>query len=203
MTTARHDRVGSVMDRRVFFKTGARKAAQVAYHVAGERAAQRAKHWIRPPFALPEVDFLISCSRCDACIEACPHQVLFPLAARLGATVMGTPAMDLLNRACRLCEDWPCVAACEPGTLELPEAEEEPLPRLAHAAIDKDSCLPYSGPECGACAHACPVTDALQWQGGVKPVIDVGRCTGCAMCREACIVSPKAVAITSLGGKEQ
>ena len=67
-----------------------------------------------PPFAVDELDFLLACTRCDKCIEACPHDVLFKLPARTGLQAAGTPAMDLLNRGCHLCRDWPCVAACEP-----------------------------------------------------------------------------------------
>jgi len=63
------------------------------------------------------------------------------------------------------------------------------------ASIDERSCLPYLGPECGACADSCPVAGALQWPDGRKPVIDQDLCAGCALCREACIVDPKAVGI--------
>ncbi len=185
------------MERREFFTLGARKAARLAYRVAGEGAARRAAHWIRPPFAAPEIDFLLACTRCDACIEACPQDVLFALPARLGLQVGGTPAMDLLNRGCHLCADWPCVAACDTGALVRAEADEAPPP-LAVARIDEGACLPYAGPECGACAASCPVPGAMIWRAGGKPVIDPGRCVGCGMCREACIVEPKAVTIASL-----
>ncbi len=105
------------MKRRDFFKLGARKAAQVAYKVANDRATSRARNWIRPPFAVAELDFLIACTRCDQCIAACPHDVLFALPARLGIQVAGTPAMDLLVKGCQMCEGWPCVTACEPVAL--------------------------------------------------------------------------------------
>ena len=56
----------------------------------------------------------------------------------------------------------------------------------------------YNGPECGACAHVCPVPGALSWEGGLRPVIDQSICTGCALCREACITNPKSVDIRAL-----
>ncbi len=185
------------MKRREFFKLGARKAAHVAYKTASARAAKRARNWIRPPFALDELDFLIACTRCDQCIEACPHDVLFTLPVRLGIEVAGTPAMDLLAKGCHMCDGWPCVSACEPAALAAPEPKA-PRPKLARASIVTESCLPYSGPECGACAHACPVPGALEWVGGTKPVINQDLCTGCALCRQACIVEPKAIAIAAL-----
>lgn len=111
--------------------------------------------------------------------------------------MVGTPALDLSHRGCHLCEDWPCVAVCEPGALVLPQEPEPAPPRLAAARIDTNSCLPYAGPECGACAHACPVPGALTWQ-GPKPSIDPEVCTGCALCREACITEPKSITIATL-----
>ncbi len=65
------------MDRRDFFRTGVRKTAEIAYRVASERAARRAGNWIRPPFAVDELDFLLACTRCDACVEACPVDACF------------------------------------------------------------------------------------------------------------------------------
>lgn len=189
------------MKRRDFFKLGARKAAQMASHVASEKFAVRAENWLRPPFAQEELRFLLACTRCDKCIEACTYDVLFKLPARLGAQVADTPAMDLLNRGCHMCSDWPCVSACEPGALAIPDRQNEMPPqpaKFARIRIDRDACLPYSGPECGACAHACPIEGALQWEGGVRPFIDSERCTGCALCREACIVDPKAIKVSPL-----
>jgi Fe-S-cluster-containing dehydrogenase component len=47
-------------------------------------------------------------------------------------------------------------------------------------------------------AHSCPVPGALEWEGGIRPVINDTLCTGCALCRGACIVAPKAIPISSL-----
>ena len=189
------------MKRRDLFKLGARKAAQIASRVASEKFAMRAENWLRPPFAQQELQFLLACTRCDKCIEACPYDVLFKLPAHLGRQVTDTPALDLLKRGCHMCGDWPCVRACEPGALAFPDQDDgtPPAPvRLARVWIDTTTCLPYSGPECGACAHACPVEGALEWEGGVRPVVNDERCTGCALCREACIVDPKAIKVSPI-----
>jgi ferredoxin-type protein NapG len=188
------------MDRRDFFRRGFGQAAEAAVKAVDKRVADKAKHWIRPPFALPELDFLLACTRCNACIEACPHDVLFPLAARLGADVVKTPAMDLLSKGCHLCEDWPCVSACEAKALVLSEPDDKGnivVKPFAVAEINVDRCLPYSGPECGACGYVCPVEGALVFE-NEKPIINIDDCVGCALCREACIVEDKAINITSL-----
>ncbi len=193
--------IDDTMKRRELFKLGAQKTAKVAFELAGEKAARRAGNWLRPPFAVKELDFLIDCTRCDKCIEACAPGVLFKLPARHGLQVAGTPAMDLLHRGCHLCDDWPCVNACEPGVLKLPETDEDSaqpaLPKLARVRINPEACLPYLGPECGACADSCPVPGALEWR-GTKPIINPEPCTGCALCREACIVEPKAVDVSAI-----
>jgi len=188
--------------RRAFFTRGARKAAELAVQQADAKVVARAGRWVRPPYALDELPFLLACTRCGDCIEACPHHVVFPLSTRLGAQVAGTPAMDLLTKGCHLCEDWPCVGACEPGALSLPppsadEAQDSPpQPRLAVVEIDTGTCLPYLGPECGGCAHSCPVEGALLWE-RERPRIDPDHCTGCALCRAACILAPKAITVRS------
>jgi ferredoxin-type protein NapG len=190
----------TAMKRREFFRLGVRKAAEITAQVAYARVSSRAEGWIRPPFAANEPEFLARCTRCDKCIEACPHGVLFALSADLGHRAAATPAMDLLKRGCHMCADWPCVGACEPDALRLPDPGEGPPPspaKFAEVRIDTETCLPYLGPECGACADSCPVPGALSWQDGLRPVIDEEICTGCALCRQACILDPKAIKISA------
>ncbi len=191
------------MDRRQFFRRALHKGAEVATKAADHHASGRARHWFRPPYAVNELEFLLACTRCGACSEACPHHVIFPLPARLGTQVVGTPALDLLNKPCRLCDDWPCVTACEPGALAYPPVDEQestadaaptPLPKLAKVKIDPARCLPYAGPECGACRGSCPLPDILVWL-REQPRIDPERCIGCGACRAACIATPNAVLI--------
>ncbi len=183
------------IDRREFLRRGLHKVTEQVMDAAESRVVERARHWIRPPYAIPELEFLLACTRCDACREACPHQVIFPLPARLGMDVAATPALDLLNRGCHLCVDWPCVTVCEPHALRHPEPTDDlpvPLPRFAQMTIDVNQCLPYLGPECGACEGVCPVPGALVWE-RERPVIDMAICAGCGLCREACILEPKAI----------
>jgi len=188
------------MDRRAFFRRAVSKATETVVKEVDDKVKAEAVHWIRPPYALEELEFLLSCTRCGECVSACPHQVIFPLESRLGAKVVNTPALDLLNKACHLCADWPCVNVCEPQALKFPEIDEDTelaLPVLAKATINTATCLPYSGPECGACQGSCPVDGALVWE-MEKPSIIAQKCVGCGLCREACIVEPKAVELLSV-----
>lgn len=177
------------MKRREFFRLGANKIAKAATQQLADTAARRAKRWFRPPYAKAELDFLLACDRCGKCIDACSFGVLFPLPARLGFDVAQTPAMDLVNKGCQLCDDWPCVTACAPNALII---EDDNLPVLAKAHIDQRECLPYNGPECGACQQTCPLPDTLIFD-GIKPKINQDSCIGCGLCREVCIAQPKAI----------
>ncbi len=202
------------LDRRNFFRLGVQKVAKAAVDVAEARINQRASLYIRPPFAIEEFDFLTKCTRCHDCIEACPHQTIFSLSSRLGIEIVSTPALDLTNGACHLCQDWPCVVACEPDALKIPEseipedgvAEEQisspPQPRLAEVQIDTSTCLPYMGPECGVCGSVCPIPGAITWDLS-KPEINKDICTGCAICRQSCITEPKAITITTIKREPQ
>lgn len=196
------------MDRREFFRRGISRVAEKAVTTVDNKISARAVRWIRPPYAKPELEFLLACTRCNACIEACPHNIIFPLSAKNGADVMNTPALDLLNVGCHLCQDWPCVNACETAALTLPDESEDEanksdekvnssLPHFGYVVINSELCLPYNGPECGACAASCVVEGALVWI-KERPSINVDRCIGCAMCREHCITEPKAISILKL-----
>lgn len=186
------------MDRRTFFKQAAKKTAQTVVKQVDQHVSERASHWIRPPFALDELEFLLACTRCDDCINACSYGVIFSLSAKLGGQVAGTPALDLLNKGCHLCADWPCVTACPNDALGLNKTDtKQSLPRLAQAQIDTATCLPYSGPECGACQGSCPVPEAMTWE-NERPIINQEHCTGCGLCREVCILESKAITIQSI-----
>ena len=194
------------MDRRAFFQQAFRNTGEKIVKLCDAKVTRQATHWIRPPYAQDELAFLLACTRCGACIAACPHEVIIPLAARLGLTVAGTPAMDLLHKGCHLCEAWPCVAACEPGALKQhargADTKDAPsaLPRpFARVTIDTHACLPHQGPECGACEGSCPIPGALVWD-MYRPRIDPEHCVGCARCRAACIAQPSAIKIEAMVG---
>lgn len=187
------------MRRRSFFKAAFQGATKAVVQGVELYAEQKASRWFRPPFALPELAFLLTCTRCDRCIEACTPGVLFRLSPRVGPEVAATPAMDLLNKGCPMCAGWPCVAVCEPRALVAPDTPKTPPPavRLAQVSVDTRHCLPYTGPECGACGSVCPVPGALRWA-GPRPSVETTVCTGCALCREACPTQPKAIVVKPL-----
>ncbi len=147
----------------------------------------------RPPGALPEAAFLARCTGCGDCVKACPHNAVHVLAewVRPGAQ---TPVMVPDSRACHMCEGFPCAAACPEKALIVPG---EPW-ILGTVSVDTEACLPFRGPECGACAGLCPEgVEALTLLRG-RPSVDAASCVGCGLCIEACPVRPAALKLDPL-----
>ncbi len=174
--------------RRHFFSKVLKKTGGITINEVERQAEKVAKRYVRPPGASTELDFLSHCTRCGECIPACPHGTIFPLGAHTGVAV-NTPALDLINKACHLCDDFPCVSACETDALNLILKEDL---KFAKVEINTSTCLPYLGPECGVCISVCPVPGAITVN-LTTPEIDQKICIGCAICREACMVSPSAI----------
>jgi MauM/NapG family ferredoxin protein len=134
---------------------------------------------LRPPGAIAESEFLAACTRCDDCASACPHDAIRSAPTRLREAA-DTPIIDPLRAPCLLCEDLPCITACETGALRI----EAPA-TLGTARIQPLDCLNRLGSPCSVCVERCPVTDALTMQEGL-PVVNESICTGCGVCQHVC-----------------
>ncbi len=152
------------------------------------RAASEGFPLLRPPGAIAEPDFLATCTRCNDCAEACPHDAIHPAPERL-RDAAGTPWIDPLTEPCRLCDDLPCIAACEPRALR-PEAPAA----LGTARIQVLDCLNQLGTTCSVCLERCPVPGAIESVGAV-PSVSEALCTGCGICQSVCPAPSNAVLI--------
>lgn len=131
---------------------------------------------LRPPWALPEAAFVDRCTRCNACLPACPQ----------GIIVSGDgayPTIDFQRGECTFCGD--CVAACQPQAL----VRREGQPPWPYKASVGPACLPARGVECRVCGDFCDVR-AIRFPprlgGCSEPQIDSALCTGCGACQAPC-----------------
>ncbi|WP_083953699.1 ferredoxin-type protein NapF [Thauera butanivorans] len=142
---------------------------------------------VRPPWARAEAAFLAACTRCDACIDACPTAILLRADG-------GFPGVDFSAGAgeCTFCGE--CVAHCEPQALV--RSAEGGAPWALKAGVGR-GCLAESGVECRVCGESCPV-GAIRFRprlGGVAlPQLDADACTGCGACFAPC--PTRAIAMT-------
>ncbi len=133
----------------------------------------------RPPGAIEEVTFLANCTRCNRCVQACPHTSIILAPTRL-REVAGTPILYPDTQPCLMCVDFPCIAVCEPQVLT------HSIPKLIGTArITAQTCLAYNGTMCTVCSERCPVPNAIRVSSG-KPTVDENACTGCGVCRYVC-----------------
>jgi len=166
---------------------------------------------LRPPGAQDEKDFLARCVRCGRCIQACPYVCLRAVNDMSGAAV-GTPALDVRNQACRLCEDFPCTNACPTGALR--DIEDRTDVNMGLAVIDTELCIAMQGMRCEVCYRVCPLIDTAitidyrlregdSTHAIFAPVVDEEACVGCGLCVERCVIDDPAVAITVIRDRDR
>lgn len=148
----------------------------------------------RPPGAVNEAAFLSGCTRCDACIEACPAGAIVHAPARFREAA-GTPMIDAHTAACIMCPDAPCIESCEPRVLR----PDQPR-TMGVAWIQTEACLAYTGSFCSVCAERCPVPGSIDVTSG-KPSIRADACTGCGVCATVCPAPTNAVVVMPIADR--
>ena len=148
------------------------------------------EHWHRPPGALPEKQFLETCSRCGQCERVCPAQCI-----RIdysGTRGNGAPYIDVDAMPCVLCDGLACMHNCPSGALRpTPLSEID----MGTAVWNEHLCLRSTGGECTICIDHCPVgTTALELRDNRVHVNEDG-CTGCGVCQHDCPTHPKSIVV--------
>jgi len=134
---------------------------------------------IRPPWALPEDDFLTRCNRCGDCIVHCPQGIL-------KADWLGYPMVHFGTGGCTFC--GVCVEHCSVQALII----EEGLPPWQYKAFFSEACLNSQGIACRTCGEQCG-SNAIIFRpspgGRVRPRLDAMLCSGCGACCGVCPVA--------------
>ncbi|MBO8169504.1 MAG: 4Fe-4S dicluster domain-containing protein [Thermoanaerobacteraceae bacterium] len=152
-----------------------------------DRGVKRAV--VRPPGALSEPEFLLTCTRCGECARRCVRGVIL-LAGPDQGVALGTPYVDFSRSNCDFC--YECVKVCPSDALK---KTREPVP-IGKARILRERCLAFQGQVCGNCAASCPAgINALHIVRQRYPEINADRCIGCGNCVQRCLAMPKAIEI--------
>ncbi len=132
--------------------------------------------WIRPPGAVEEELFLERCTQCEDCVDACPHDAIQVL------TQDQTPGIFPSEAPCQLCEDFPCIEACETDALVPLESVNQV--RMGLAVVSPNRCTAGNG--CNACVSKCPMEAIAMDFGSFRIKVDEGLCVGCGICQYIC-----------------
>lgn len=169
------------------------------------RASSLPAHYLRPPGALPEGEFNGACIRCGLCVRDCPYDMLY--LGEVGENIpTGTPYFIARNKACEMCEDIPCVAACPTNALDHALEDINDARMGLAVLVDQENCIAFLGLRCEVCYQICPIKDeaiTLERQHNERsgkhamfiPVVHSERCTGCGKCEEACILEEAAIKV--------
>ena len=165
---------------------------EVLRGVAQHRPSTDPATVLRPPGALdPDDRFLEACTGCGDCIEACPKGCLLTSEP---AAKEKLPGIDPTYRPCHLCDDLPCIAACQDGALVNPGSPAQV--RLGVARVDPRRCVTFAGELCQLCFNTCPFPHQAIMMIGSRPLVREAACTGCGLCLFACPTNPKSITIT-------
>lgn len=147
--------------------------------------------WLRPPGAVEEELFLDRCTKCGDCLPACPYGSIKKDQAN------GYPVLFANESACYLCDDFPCIAACETEAL-LP-VEDRTEVRMGMAVVSRTDCMGDQG--CRFCLAKCPVGALSVDFIDAYPVVDQEKCVGCGVCEQVCSGVNDRIAIKAISGR--
>ncbi len=153
--------------------------------------ATEQKHWIRPPGALPEDQFMGQCCRSGECVRVCPVQCIkIDYSGQDGG---GAPYILAESQACTLCDGLLCMHSCPTGALQSTDKQDI---NMGRAVVHYDRCLRTIGQECSICVDKCPLgSAAIQIISGSVQVMDPG-CVGCGTCEQECPTYPRSITVT-------
>ncbi|NCC52504.1 MAG: 4Fe-4S dicluster domain-containing protein [Spartobacteria bacterium] len=170
----------------------------------------RKRTWpILPPGALNADDYAERCSRCYACVNACPSRVLNVRFSTNRSWAQFcqpelTPDSGVCDEYCNRCS-----LVCHTGAIQPVSEDEKRYRKIGTAVINKDACLAWSDEQyCMVCDEYCPY-NAIHTDTGPtgfpRPVVLPDQCRGCGMCQHNCpaIRAGKAIIVEGLAEQRE
>jgi len=208
------------INRRAFFRTGLRHlleraitasnpVSRLAEHLAEMPVKGKVKKKppspnrrreplhlpVRPPGALPEKQFLDTCSRCGHCVTACPAQCIL-----IDDTAGGAPHIEIDSMPCVVCDGLYCMSSCPTGALVPTPLNEI---RMGTAVWHEETCLRDQDESCTICVDQCPLgSAAIELKGGRIEIKPLG-CIGCGVCQHECPTAPKSIVIIPVAARQR
>jgi MauM/NapG family ferredoxin protein len=198
--------------RGAFFKALGTLAAGFLAERVEDAVTGAGPRLLRPPGALDEFDFLVACTRCDKCLQACPQGSIFR-AGPQAVLAAGTPVLEPRVMPCYLCSNLPCITACPEGALVWPritvgerDLDGPAAVRLGTARVRKGRCLTWGKDDrpaeaCRICVDRCPYPDVAirmgepDADGIAHPEVLAEACTGCGLCTFGCPTAEPAIEV--------
>lgn len=163
---------------------------------------------VLPPGAGSSTEFHPACSRCYACVNACPTKVLTVRMPTMGDSFASyfAPALFADHAACPdSCNK--CTQVCPTGAINKLTLEIKNRTQMGIAQVDKTKCLAWAKDEnCVVCDEYCPYSAfnfEEQANGIPCPIVKEDVCRGCGFCQSACPVREPGPAIRVKGVREQ
>ncbi len=158
---------------------------------------QSAKPSILPPGAAKQ--FATTCTRCYACIKACPAKIIRVKAdGGLGERFIPELYFDkgICNEFCVRCTE-----VCPTGAIRKLTEDVKRHTKIGTAKVDKDKCLAWADNEyCLVCDEFCPYQAIeTEMKGDIAcPVVIAEKCRGCGGCEHNCpaVRAGKAIFVT-------
>ncbi len=183
--------VANLLDKK--FSKAKKLTDMIEQDQRAEAAEPVAAALLRPPGALPEEQFVNTCSMTGQCVRACPVQAIKQTSASDSRSGM-TPYIEPELQACIICDELACMKACPSGALNLVPREEI---RMGQAVIEYDHCLRMDGEDCRECVANCPIGEtAIHLDSEYDSIeIEDAGCVGCGKCVMVCPADPNALMI--------
>ncbi|MFO7821959.1 MAG: 4Fe-4S binding protein [Lentisphaeria bacterium] len=175
---------------------------------------------ILPPGAGTPAKFAARCSRCYACVDACPTRVIRVKAPfNRNFSQFFQPELDYSHYAGQssrggslprgYCDEFCtiCTETCPTGAITRLSEEKKHAKQIGIAKVREDACLAWADKEhCMVCQEYCPylaIGEDVSEDGIPRPVVDTEICRGCGFCQNQCPAIRDGVAIVVHGVEAQ